>query len=72
MKVLNKVFWQATLKRALHTVAQTAIGAIGTAQFVEEVSWIGVLSASALAGLVSVLKSILIGVPEAVEEGDEQ
>lgn len=61
---MNKSFWIAALKRCGHTVAQTAIGMIGTAIFVQDVDWIAVLSASALAGILSILKSIAIGVPE--------
>ena len=53
--------------RAIKTVCQTAGAMIGTTVFVEEVNWLGVLSASILAGLLSMLTS-LSGIPEVVEE----
>ena len=62
--LFNKDFWKAALARALHTMAQTALGVIGATAFVEKVNWIAVASAAALAAVVSILKSIVIGVPE--------
>jgi hypothetical protein len=50
--------------RALHTMAQTALGVIGSTVFAEEVNWIAVGSASLLAGIVSILKSVIVGMPE--------
>lgn len=49
--------------RALRTVAQTAIAAIGTAAALHEVNWIMVASTAALAGVLSLLMSIA-GLPE--------
>lgn len=49
--------------RALRTVCQTAIASIGTSAVLEEVSWSIVISASLLAGLLSLLTS-LAGLPE--------
>ena len=51
-------------KRALHTVAQTAIGIIGTSAYMGDVNWKLLISACALAGITSVLKSAVIGMPE--------
>ena len=62
---MTKEFWKAALIRALRTIAQTAIATIGTTAFVQDVNWIAVGSASLLAGLLSILTSIVTGLPEA-------
>ena len=49
--------------RALKTVAQTAVATIGTCAVLSEVDWRMVLSASILAGVLSLLTSIA-GLPE--------
>lgn len=61
-------FIKATLIRAGHTAAQTAIGMIGTSVFLSDVKWPQLLSAVGLATMVSVLKSIAIGLPEIDKE----
>lgn len=53
--------------RAIKTVAQAAIATIGSAAVLGGVDWRLVLSASALAGLLSILTSIA-GLPELKEE----
>ncbi len=49
--------------RAVKTVAQTAVATIGTSAIMSEVNWTVVVSASALAGLLSLLTSTA-GLPE--------
>lgn len=49
--------------RAIKTVAQTAVGLIGTSLTIADVSWQVVVSASLLAGLTSLLTSVA-GLPE--------
>ena len=53
--------------RAIKTVAQTAVATIGTSAVLGEVNWVVVTSASALAGVLSILTSIA-GLPECKEE----
>lgn len=53
--------------RAIRTVAQAAVASIGTAVVLSEIDWKFVVSASLLAGILSVLTS-LAGLPE-VKEG---
>ena len=59
-----KAFWKAALIRAVRTIAQTAIAAIGTTALISEVDWMMVLSTAALAGILSLLNSIATGLPE--------
>ncbi len=59
-----KSFIKAAGIRALRTVAQTAAATIGTSALLSEVNWLAVLSASVLAGILSILTSIATGLPE--------
>ena len=59
-------WWKAAGIRALKTVAQTAVATIGTAAVMAEVNWWMVLSASVLAGILSLLTSVG-GLPEVKE-----
>ncbi len=52
--------------RAIKTVAQTAVATIGTAAVLGAVDWVMVISASALAGVLSLLTSVA-GLPEIQE-----
>lgn len=58
-----KVWAKAAGVRAVKTVAQTAVATIGTAAVLGAVNWTMVVSASVLAGVLSVLTSVA-GLPE--------
>lgn len=58
-----KVWAKAAGIRAVKTVAQTAVATIGTAAVLGAVDWRMVVSASVLAGVLSVLTSVA-GLPE--------
>lgn len=57
-------FWKAAGVRALRTAAQTAIAAIGTASLMSEINWAVVGSTTAVATILSMLTSIVTGLPE--------
>ena len=67
--IFTKQWLKAAGVRAIKTIAQTAIATIGTSAVLDEVNWIMVASASALAGILSLLTSVA-GLPE-VEEKEE-
>ena len=64
---MKKYNWKQWIKaagvRAIKTVAQTAVATIGTAAVLQDVNWIMIVSASVLAGVVSLLTSVA-GLPE--------
>lgn len=63
---MNKKWWKAAGIRAIKTVAQTAVATIGTSVAIAEVNWLLVASASAMAGILSLLTSVA-GLPEVDE-----
>ena len=69
MKKDWKKFFIAAGIRALRTLAQTAIATIGTTALLEDINWAVVGSASAVAAILSILTSIVTGLPE-VEENE--
>ncbi len=68
MSEKTKNWLKAAGIRAVKTVAQTAVATIGTTAVMNEVDWMMVASASALAGILSLLTSVA-GLPE-VKEGE--
>ncbi|MCC8164238.1 MAG: holin [Lachnospiraceae bacterium] len=67
MSVKTKTWLKAAGVRAIKTVAQTAVATIGTAAIISDVSWVQVVSAALLAGVLSMLTSVA-GLPEVSEE----
>ena len=66
----KKTWLKAAAVRAIKTFAQTAVATIGTAAVFAEVDWLIVLSASALAAVLSILTSVA-GLPEVDKEEEE-
>ena len=70
---MNEIDWKAWVKaagiRAIKTVAQAAIGAIGASYAIGDVDWLLVGSAALLAGILSLLTS-LAGLPELDKAGE--
>lgn len=60
---MTKNWWKAAGIRAVKTVAQAAVAAIGTAAMFSEVNWLVVGSTALLAGVLSLLTSVA-GLPE--------
>jgi hypothetical protein len=68
--MVNKAWLKAAGIRAIKTVAQTAVATIGTAAVINQVNWLMVVSASALAGVLSMVTSVA-GIPEVeTKEGE--
>lgn len=63
---MTKKWWKAAGVRAIKTIAQTSVAMIGTSVVIADVDWLMVVSASALAGVLSLLTSIA-GLPEIKE-----
>ena len=60
---MGKDWIKAAGVRSIKTVAQTAIATIGTSAVLSQVDWRIVASASVLAGILSLLTSV-VGLPE--------
>lgn len=64
MKTLrSKKWWKAAGIRAVKTMAQAAIATIGASTMITETNWVMVGSATAMAGILSLLTSVS-GLPE--------
>jgi len=68
---MERTYWKRWIRaagvRAVKTMAQTAVATIGTGAFLSDVNWVAVVSASVLAGALSLLTSVA-GIPEVKAE----
>lgn len=71
MRVNFKEWLKAAGIRAIRTVAQAAIAAIGTTAVLTDVNWAVVVSTALLAGVLSLLTS-LAGLPEVKDRTEEE
>jgi len=73
MIIFTRAFWTYAGERATKTVAQTAIAllTVGSVTGVLDVAWVGLASAVALSGIVSVLTSALAYSPTDVAKHAE-
>lgn len=67
-----KEFIKAAAIRAIKTMAQTALALLPAAAMITEVDWMTVLGTAALAGVASVLTSVIGGLPEVSGEMPEE
>ena len=70
---MKEILKRATI-RALYTIGEVIIATIPTtARTLGDVDWLLVISSSLLAGLLSFIKSMIVGMPEVeeVEENEE-
>ena len=59
---------RAIVARALRTFCQGLLAGIGTTALLHEVNWVSALSTACLAALVSILTSVVLGIPEGKAE----
>ena len=57
-------FIKYALIRCVRTICQTSVATIGSAVVFTDVNWPMVISASLLAGILSILTSVATGLPE--------
>ena len=65
----TKDFWMAALNRAIRTGAQAALSMITVGVGIFDVNWMAVLSVVVMSMAVSILTSIVAGVPETKIDG---
>lgn len=65
----TKEFWIAAMNRAIRTGAQAALSMITVGVGIFDVDWLAVLSVVAMSMVVSILTSIVAGIPETKIDG---
>lgn len=58
-------FARAATIRAVRTMAQTAASLLGAKALISDVDWKALVSATVMAGILSILTSVYTGLPEA-------
>lgn len=66
---MNKEFWIAAAWRAVRTICQTALSFLAIGMTVTEVNWLVLASTSLVAGVISILTSVVTGLPETGTDG---
>ncbi len=66
-KLKSMKFWECAIARCIRTVCQTALATLTTGVVLTDINWVLVASSSALSGIVSILMSIVMGIPESEE-----
>ena len=64
--MFTKDFWKKALARAVRTFAESTLSYIGTSAVVlQDVNWLGAVSAGALGFVLAILLAMATGIPEA-------
>lgn len=66
-KLKSKKFWECAVARCIRTVCQTALATLSTGVVLTDINWVVVAGSSCLAGITSILMSIVMGIPESEE-----
>ena len=64
MGKFSKEFVTALIIRAIWTMAEVALSMITVGATISEISWGHIASVAVVAGVASILKSIVVGLPE--------
>ena len=65
-------FWKAAAIRAVKTFAQAFLAVISTTTMISDVNWKLALDSAAFSALFSMLTSIAAGLPEVLDQKDEE
>lgn len=66
---MNKELLVLAFKRAVWTFLQVVLSMITVGAAVQDIDWLSIVSIAATAFIYSFIKSIVIGVPEAIKDG---
>lgn len=70
-RIINKNWVKVAGVRALKTVAQTALSLMTIGSAINEVDWLGILSVSLVAGIMSLLTTFTTGINEGEVDIDD-